>query len=67
VLGYDSPTSLEAGNLAWHFAMGLNSASVESVMVAGKFIIENKRSTLDESSLYQQARRASERLWLKLR
>ncbi|HKP87801.1 MAG TPA: putative aminohydrolase SsnA [Blastocatellia bacterium] len=67
VLDYLSPTPLTAENLAWHFAFGLNSAAVESVMVAGRFVIRNRQSALDEVSLYDEARRASERLWDKLR
>ena len=66
VLGYDSPTPVTANNLAWHFAFGLNSASVESVMAAGKFVIKENQSSLDEAAMYEQARRASEKLWSKL-
>ena len=67
VLAYDSPTPIRAENLAWHFAFGLRAASVESVMAGGRFIIQNGQSPLDEAALYEQARRASERLWGKLR
>lgn len=67
VLDYKSPTPLTAENLAWHFAFGLNSATVESVMVAGRFLIRDGQSEIDESSLYEQAQRASRKLWDKLR
>ena len=67
LLGYNSPTPLTAENLAWHFAFGISSAAVESVMVAGRFLIRDKRSAIDEGSLYEQARKASERLWRKLK
>jgi cytosine/adenosine deaminase-related metal-dependent hydrolase len=66
VLDYDSPTPVTTENLAWHFAFGLNSASVESVMAAGRFVIKDNQSSLDEAALYEQARRASEKLWKKL-
>jgi putative selenium metabolism protein SsnA len=66
VLDYDSPTPVRAENLAWHFAFGLSSASVESVMVGGRFIIRDKKSPLDEAALYEQAREASRKLWRKL-
>jgi cytosine/adenosine deaminase-related metal-dependent hydrolase len=66
VLDYDSPTPVLAENLAWHFAFGLSSASVESVMVGGRFVIKGGESLLDEASLYEQAREASEKLWRKL-
>jgi putative selenium metabolism protein SsnA len=66
VLDYLAPTPLLAENLAWHLVFGMNSASVSSVMVNGRFIIKGGRSLLDEADLYEQARRASERLWEKL-
>ncbi|HSE97928.1 MAG TPA: putative aminohydrolase SsnA [Blastocatellia bacterium] len=66
VLDYDSPTPLTAENLAWHFAFGLTSASVESVMARGRFIIRNRRSALDTGELYEKARLASEKLWKRL-
>jgi len=65
VLDYQSPTPLTAGNLAWHLMFGINSSSVESVMVNGKFVVRNRRSSLDEE-LYDQARKATEKLWAKL-
>ena len=67
MLDYKSPTPLTAENLAWHFAFGISSAAVESVMAAGRFIIRDKRSAIDEGSLYEQAQRASRKLWDKLR
>jgi putative selenium metabolism protein SsnA len=67
LLDYKSPTPLTAENLAWHFVFGISSAAVESVMVAGRFLIRDRRSAIDEGSLYEQARQASEKLWGKLR
>lgn len=67
MLNYRSPTPLTADNLAWHLAFGLSSAAVESVMVAGRFIIRDRKPAYDEAALYQQARRATEKLWDKLR
>ncbi|MEK6323093.1 MAG: putative aminohydrolase SsnA [Acidobacteriota bacterium] len=66
VLDYQSPTPLTADNLAWHLMFGMTSSSVESVMVNGKFVIRDRHSALDEE-LYNQARKASEKLWTKLR
>ncbi len=65
VLDYQSPTPLTSENLAWHFAFGINSASVESVMVNGRFVIRDRLHSLDD--VYAEARKASEKLWAKLR
>jgi putative selenium metabolism protein SsnA len=67
VLDYQPPTPLTSGNLAWHLAFAMNSASIESVMVNGRFIIENRRAAFDEEYLAEQARAATEKLWKKLR
>ena len=66
VLDYRSPTPLTAGNLAWHFLFGLNSACVESVMVAGRFVIRNRQPAFGVRDVYEKARQASKKLWAKL-
>ncbi len=67
VLNHAAPTPLAAENLAWHLIFGINSAAVESVMVNGRFIIREGRSVFDAEEIYAQARRASEKLWAKLK
>jgi putative selenium metabolism protein SsnA len=67
VVDYDSPTPLTNENLAWHLVFGLSSASVESVMVAGRFVVRDRVSALDHEDIYGEARKASEKLWAKLR
>jgi len=67
VLDYGSPTPLTAENLAWHFAFGLTSGSVESVMVNGRFVIRDRCFPFDAEELYRQARAVCEKVWLKLR
>ena len=64
VLDYKSPTPLTSENLAWHFAFGINSAAVESVMVNGRFVIRDRLHALDD--VYAEARKASEKLWAKM-
>lgn len=66
VLDYQSPTPLTGDNLAGHLVFGMSSSAVESVMVNGRFVIRDRRSALDDG-LYEEARRASEKLWAKLR
>ena len=66
VLDYQSPTPLTGENLAWHLMFGINSSAVETVMVNGKFVIRDRRSALD-GEVYEETRKASEKLWAKLR
>jgi len=67
VLDYNSPTPLTSENLAWHLMFGLTSSCVQSVMVAGRFIVRDRVSALDHEDIYAEARKASEKLWAKLR
>jgi putative selenium metabolism protein SsnA len=66
VLDYHSPTPLTAENLPWHMMFGMTSASVESVMVDGRFVIKGRRSTTDEAHACERAREASARLWAEM-
>lgn len=67
VLDYQSPTPVTADNLAWHLAFGLSSASVSSVMVNGRFIIKDRASPVDSEEVYSRIRKASEKLWARLK
>jgi putative selenium metabolism protein SsnA len=66
VLDYQSPTPLTRDNLAWHLIFGINSSAVEAVMVNGKFVVRDRRHVVGEG-LYEEAHKASEKLWEKLR
>jgi putative selenium metabolism protein SsnA len=66
VLDYESPTPLTAENLAWHFAFGISSATVESVMVNGKFLMRNRRFAYDDLELYRRAQEAAKKLWARM-
>jgi putative selenium metabolism protein SsnA len=63
VLGYDSPTPMTAENLASHFVFGLSSASVESVMVNGRFVIRDKCRLADEPGVHDRIQQAAKKLW----
>jgi putative selenium metabolism protein SsnA len=66
VMDYHQPTPLASENLAWHLIFGMSSAAIESVMVAGRFIIRNRQATYPEAALYEQSRKAAAKLWQKL-
>jgi putative selenium metabolism protein SsnA len=66
ILDYETPTPLTSANLAAHFIFGMNSAQVESVMVAGRFRLRGRRFAFDLADSYESIRRASERLWAKM-
>ncbi len=62
---YDPPTPLTEDNLAGHLLFGgLGPQSVESVMVAGRFLLKNRQVvTADEAAISQNTRKEASRLW----
>jgi len=67
VLDYDPPTPLEAGNLAWHWMFGMSSQQVESVMVAGEWVMQDRRLCgVDEEEVRARARVEAKRLWTRM-
>ena len=68
VLDYRPPTPLSADNLAGHLLFGLDRSHVRSTMVAGRFVLRDRRvTTVDEAAVFARARGAAERLWERMR
>ena len=68
VLDYRPPTPLTAENLAGHLLFGLDRSHVRSTMVAGRFVLRDRRIvTVDEAAVLASARAAAERLWERMR
>jgi cytosine/adenosine deaminase-related metal-dependent hydrolase len=67
VLDYPTPTPLHVGNLAWHLIFGITHAHVESVMVNGRWLIQNREFVhADVNALYQKAQVAAKALWQRM-
>lgn len=67
VLEYDSPTPLSEENLAWHFLFGFRSSMVESVMVAGKWVVKDREVVgVDVPSEYRKAAKVTNMLWERM-
>ena len=68
VLDYRPPTPLTAENLAGHLLFGLDRSHVRSTMVAGRFVLRDRKlTTVDEAAVLASARAAAERLWKRMR
>lgn len=64
ILDYTPPTPLHSGNVPWHFIFGMGAHQVQSVLVAGRLIVANRRfCRVDEQAVYARARAAAQRLW----
>ena len=47
LIDYDPPTPLEAGNSFGHIVFGMSQAAVDTTIVGGRVLMQNKRLTLD--------------------
>jgi putative selenium metabolism protein SsnA len=63
---YDPPTPLESGNVAGHVAFGMSSRLVSSTMVAGRFIVRDRRPSFDAGAIAARGRAETRRLWQRM-
>jgi putative selenium metabolism protein SsnA len=64
VLDAAPPTPLDGDNLAGHWSFGFDSRSLRDVMVAGRFVVENRRLTLaDQDEIAAGGRVAAASMW----
>ena len=66
VLDYQSPTPMVADNAASHLVWGVSSNAVHSVMVEGRFVMENRRFPFDVQEIYAKATEVASRVWQKV-
>ena len=68
LIDYDPPTPLEAGNSFGHIVFGMSQATVDTTIVGGRVLMENKRLTLDldEPRINARARELAAMLWKRL-
>jgi cytosine/adenosine deaminase-related metal-dependent hydrolase len=67
LLNYVPPTPLTTENFLGHLYFGLVNAAVDSVMVDGKWLLEQGRLTqLDEMELAARSHEAARHLWARL-
>jgi len=67
VLDYRPPTELHGDNLAGHLLFGVDRSHVRSVMVAGRWVLRDRRVTsVDEAQVYAAARSAARDVWSRM-
>jgi putative selenium metabolism protein SsnA len=67
ILDYQTPTPLTVDNLVGHVLFGMSGAQVESVMVAGRFIVKDRTLPgLDLEQIYHKAQQVAQKLWARL-
>jgi putative selenium metabolism protein SsnA len=67
VLEYEPPTPLTEENLAAHWVFGLQARHVRDVMVAGRWVVRDRRMVqTDDEELTAKSREVAERLWRRM-
>jgi cytosine/adenosine deaminase-related metal-dependent hydrolase len=67
VLEYRPPTPLAEGNLGAHLLFGVDRSHVESVMVAGRWLVRERRVvSLDAAAAFARARAAAPAIWRRM-
>jgi putative selenium metabolism protein SsnA len=67
VLDYRPPTPLDAASLPGHVLFGLDRSHVRSVMVAGRWVLRDRRIvTVDAEAVFARARVAAGELWRRM-
>ena len=67
VLDYAAPTPVHDGSFAGHWVFGLSARVVRDVMVAGEWVVTDRRLTrVDQQQLAAVALGEAERLWRRL-
>jgi cytosine/adenosine deaminase-related metal-dependent hydrolase len=64
---YRPPTPLTSENLVGHLLFGLDRSNLRSVMVAGRFVLRDRRlANVDAAAVFARARTASAALWERM-
>ena len=68
IVDYDPPTPMEAGNVFGHLVFGISQAAVDTTIVGGRVLMENRRLALDldEPRINARARELAAKLWKRL-
>ena len=67
VSDYVAPTPMTKENILGHYLFGMRSANVESVMIGGKWVMENRKVIgIDVERIYSEADKKSKKMWIKM-
>ncbi len=66
LLDYVSPTPLVAENVPGHLAFGMGSQSVDTVLVHGEVVMENREFPFDVQEIYAKAAESAEKMWKRM-
>jgi len=64
IVDYEPPTPLQASNISGHILFGVSGRCVETTIIGGRIVMENRKLTeIDEQEVMAKARAAAEKMW----
>lgn len=66
VYDYNPPTPIVKENVAGHFIYGFSSRDVETVIVNGDVVYENRAFPFEVDRIYKEAQKSAQRLWKRM-
>ncbi len=63
IADYLSPSPLVAENIGGHMVFGMTSGDVETVIINGRVVMENREFPFDVKEIYAKAAAAAKRVW----
>jgi len=67
LLDYQPTTPLTAGNFPWHIIFGMDGTGVDTTIVGGRLLMQNRELlTLDEEEICAKSRELAGKLWRRL-
>ncbi len=68
IVDYDAPTPLDSRNALGHLVFGIAQAAVDTTIVGGRVLMQNRRITvnLDEERINARARESAKSLWRRI-
>jgi cytosine/adenosine deaminase-related metal-dependent hydrolase len=66
IYDYNAPTPLVKENLQGHLIFGFESHDVETVIINGKIVYENRAFPFDTTEIYKKSQSAAKKMWTKM-
>ena len=66
IYDYQPPTHLAEENISGHFIYGFSSRDVDTVIINGNVVYENREFPFEISPIYSEARKVSKKLWERM-
>ncbi|MGL4981462.1 MAG: putative aminohydrolase SsnA [Treponemataceae bacterium] len=67
LVDYNPSTPVHANNTLGHILFGFSGRSIDSTMIAGKFVMKDRIiTTIDEQEVFAKSRETAQKLWNKL-